>query len=338
MQRQKFYLFKRSGIWYIGYRDGGRVRWKSTHARLKTDALEAVTEFEKLRAQEKPCVTLGEFRREFLLLQGGNLRMKTREVYESAFRDFKSICGDKFLPAYTLDDVENFKATRLRTCKPTSVNIRFRALRAAFNLAVKWGLLASSPFSLSSQVKIAERLPVYVTREDFVKITEATKEMMLRDVWLFAFLTGCRLSEILNLKWKNVDLERRQVLVTSDESFQTKTGRSRVVPANETVYSMLLRRSYDNTEYVFHRRGYKLPKDFVTHKFKAAVREAQLSEEIHFHSLRHSFATLLTQAGVPIFSVSKLLGHSSVKVTEIYSHLAASELQDEVNKLHVALN
>ena len=283
MQRQKFYLFTRSGIWYVSYRDGGRIRWKSTRARLKTDALRALSDFEKLRSKSKPPLTFNEFTKQYFTMQAAAIRPGTAERSRFAFSSFAHVCVDTLLSEYSLADVERFKATRLKTSKPTTVNIEFRVLWAAFNLAVKWGILASSSFSLSSQVKMAERLPVYVTREEFVKITEATKEMMLRDVWLFAFLTGCRLSEILNLGWKNVDLERCQVLVTSDESFQTKTGRSRVVPMNEAVYSMLLRRSYDNTEYVFHRRGYKLPKNSVTHKFKAAVREAKLSEEIHFH-------------------------------------------------------
>ena len=63
--------------------------------------------------------------------------------------------------------------------------------------------------------------------------------------------------------------------------------------------------------------------------------KTELNNKLHFHSLRHTFATWLVQDGVNIYEVQKLLGHSSVKVTEIYSHLVANELHNAVNKLSI---
>ncbi len=63
-----------------------------------------------------------------------------------------------------------------------------------------------------------------------------------------------------------------------------------------------------------------------------------MSEKLHFHSLRHTFATWLVQEGVSIYEVQQLLGHSSISVTQVYSHLAASELHGAVNKIQVVLN
>jgi len=72
-------------------------------------------------------------------------------------------------------------------------------------------------------------------------------------------------------------------------------------------------------------------------RFKSALKRSPLEEkrkkELHFHSLRHTFATLLLQQSVPIYTVSRMLGHSSVRTTEIYSHAIPNDFKTEVEKL-----
>ena len=86
--------------------------------------------------------------------------------------------------------------------------------------------------------------------------------------------------------------------------------------------------------YIFFRVvGVKLNEDFVSKQFKKAVRSAGLSEEIHFHTLRHSFASNLIQRGVSIYVVKELLGHESISTTQIYSHLQSENLSQAVSLL-----
>jgi site-specific recombinase XerD len=91
-------------------------------------------------------------------------------------------------------------------------------------------------------------------------------------------------------------------------------------------------------EYVFTLNGKKILDGWVSHAFKKAVRKAGVDSRLHFHSLRHTFATWLVQNGVGIYEVQKLLGHSSVAVTQVYAHLAPSELHGAVEKISVSLN
>jgi site-specific recombinase XerD len=76
--------------------------------------------------------------------------------------------------------------------------------------------------------------------------------------------------------------------------------------------------------------------DFVTHKFKKYLIASGLKncESLNVHSLRHTFASHLVMAGVDLYSVSKLLGHSSVKITETYAHLLPDHLKKPINLLH----
>ena len=84
--------------------------------------------------------------------------------------------------------------------------------------------------------------------------------------------------------------------------------------------------------YVFSKSGgIKFNNDYVTKNFKKAVRKAELNDKIHFHTLRHSFASRLVQRGASIYVVKELLGHSDVSTTQIYSHLEHKNLKDVMN-------
>jgi site-specific recombinase XerD len=82
----------------------------------------------------------------------------------------------------------------------------------------------------------------------------------------------------------------------------------------------------------YDRYGVKLRELTISHKFKKYVRKSGLNDKLHFHSLRHSFASALVISGVSLYAVQKLLGHTTSKTTEIYAHLLPQQLHDEVNK------
>lgn len=80
-------------------------------------------------------------------------------------------------------------------------------------------------------------------------------------------------------------------------------------------------------------KGKKLDPDFVTKKFNRLVKEAQSGPDVHLHTLRHTFASHLVMAGVDLVTVKELLGHSDLKVTQIYAHLAPDHLRMAVTRL-----
>ncbi len=74
---------------------------------------------------------------------------------------------------------------------------------------------------------------------------------------------------------------------------------------------------------------------YVSHIFKQAIRDLGLPEELHLHSTRHTFAGLLVQSGVPIYSVSKLLGHASVQMTQVNAYLQPETLHSNIERLQL---
>jgi len=110
---------------------------------------------------------------------------------------------------------------------------------------------------------------------------------------------------------------------------------------SQLTFDIISKRSANRVcDYVFDWKGGKVDERFVTHKFGDCVQRAGLKglgKKLRFHSLRHTFATWLVQDGVSIYEIQKLLGHSSIEMTQIYSHLHSEQLHSTVNRITLDL-
>jgi integrase/recombinase XerD len=234
--------------------------------------------------------------------------------------------------------VEQFKVKRLEEVSDVKVNIDFRTLRAAFSLAVRWNLIPDNPFKKCKQLRIPERRPVYLTLDEYQTLVSVIDKEWFRDIVRFAVTTMMRLGEIVNLKWDSVDLDRSLLHVENSADFRTKTRKRRILPLDKWTIE-LLRRKERISELVFTFPDSKrLQVGYVSSRFKKYVRKAAIRPDIHFHSLRHTGATWLVQNAVPIYTVQQILGHSSIQMTQVYSHLEAENLIQSLNKISQTLD
>lgn len=329
-------LFKRSnGVYYISYEADGKRKWKSTGKTLKAEAYREMMQFDKNVKNHRSRITLQEFTLEFLSHAEFMYAPSTRELYSRSLRLFQKLIGNKALSAITPKEADSYRTTRSGQVSPVSVNMELRTLKAAFGVAARWQLIAMNPFHKIAFLRIPEQQPTYVRREDFGRLLQAIGDQWFKNLVTFAALTGLRRGEIINLRWNDLDFQRRLIHVQSCETFTTKTGKRRAVPMNETVYHLLGGQSGDRGELVFTYDGQPIRPDLLSRKFRFAVRKAGLNRNLHFHSLRHTFATWLVQGSVGIYEVQKLLGHSNISVTQVYSHLAGSELHQAVNRIEL---
>jgi len=142
-----------------------------------------------------------------------------------------------------------------------------------------------------------------------------------------ALNTGMRKTELLNLKWNQVDLRGRLINV-----IKTKSGKNREVPINDDLLAVLQALGKkDGRDYVFLGPGGK-PMKSIRKSFAGACRKAGI-KELRFHDLRHTFGTRLIQNGTDIVTVQHLLGHHSVTVTQRYTHTNLSEKRQAVERL-----
>jgi site-specific recombinase XerD len=332
----KVTLFKRSnGIYYVRQRTAtGKDKWTSTGQRTKREAMSALQAGKQPRAKKTDTDVLTLANRVIEYVRGSHAA-RTVTVYNAALEAFMQNIGNMPVSQVTREHVDRF---RLRLAdshlSPVSVNVHLRTMRAAFNLAVWWDLIAVNPFARVQQMRIPDRPPAYLTFEQFNVLCCSIGDHWIRPLVIFAMATGMRKGEILNLEWPQVDLKRQIVHVTSTDTFRTKAGRSRIVPLNKVALHSIESQPTE-TQYVFNYNERQVETHSLTHAFKRFVRLAGLPEAIHFHSLRHTFASWLVQDGVSLHQVGRLLGHTTTKTTEIYAHLQPETMHDVVNRLHV---
>ena len=339
MSSSKIYLFKRpNGIWYILYTVDGRKKWKSTGCTDRGSALKKLSEFEKPAKPKPTSSTFSSFVSEFLAFAKSTYAKSSVTIFTLCLRHLQAMAGDCHLSAITPRHVDLYKSNRLRQVSATSVNVELRSLRTIFNIAIRWDLIETNPFKSVKLLRIPESAPTFFSRADFAKLMDAIGSHWIREVILFGVSTGLRRGEIMNLKWEDVNLEGRTAEIRSSVSYTVKAGKRRIIPLSDAAISVLQQRKVrSRTALVFDKNGVQVGVGYVTHKLKYFIRLAGLNPALHFHSLRHTFGTWLAQDRVSIYEIQKLLGHSDISMTQIYSHLVTSELHDAVNRIRVGL-
>ncbi len=335
-QPTKLYLFHRSnGIYYIGWYAGGKRRWRSSGCRRKADALRHLREFQTTLTPQTPLVlTISEFQHEFLAYAERTYAKKTVRLYKDALVQLTSFLGDIRFDEISTLDADRFKVMRARNLKAITVNKELSTLRAAFNTVRRCAHLTSNPFSGIQMLRVPEKMPEFLAPDQLRRLLEMISENWLCDVVLFAVATGMRRGEILSLRWEHVDLERALLHIMNTPTFRTKTGKRRTIPLSSLAAMVLRRREALGCDGpVFTWRGKEILADTLTHRFKRAVRHADLPDEFRFHSLRHTHASLLAQAGVSLYKIGALLGHTSAKTTQVYCHLFTEHMHTIVGTI-----
>lgn len=333
-------LIKRSnGIYYVILTDDhGRRKWISTGERKQSLALNKLDHLALRDTAVEKRLTLEEFYREFIAYSTAVLSSASIGIYERAFKKFIESVGSIPLRAVSQRHVDLFKAKRLGEIRKVTLNIELRSLKAAFHTASRWKLIDENPFTGVKLCAVDEDPPLYFSVEDFHAILAVINVAWLRDIVIVAVLTGMRRGELLSLRWSNIDFDRRLISIHSQGNFRTKLGKRRTIPLNSQVVEILRRRFTERKgECVFHADGECISGRRLSKYFKRCVRRARLNERLHFHSLRHSFASWLVKGNISIYQVQKLLGHSNIRVTEIYSHLLPETMHDTVETLSIKL-
>ncbi|MCL4510009.1 MAG: tyrosine-type recombinase/integrase [Bacteroidetes bacterium] len=341
------FLFKRRGYYQLEYFDEAenRSRRISTGTKHKPEALRFLANLrEELAHKPKiEAVTLSGFTVEYISFLRAGRSPNYVTSADFALNRLLQFTGDLPLSRLHVRNLEQFFTESFQRTKQGTAHY-YRTIKAAFSKAVEWNYLSENPLKRIKLPKIPKSLPLFISEIELASILESlqgdgrTKQDM-RDLFTLAFYTGLRLSELLNLEWNDVSMAERIIKVANTETFTTKSKRERIIPLNQTALEMLKKRqpkvfSLDEKNYVFQKHpGLRYERDFVSKQFKKAVRATELNGNLHFHSLRHSFASNLVQRGVPIVAVKELLGHSSIATTMIYSHVRREDLANAVKML-----
>lgn len=334
------FLSKIGEIYYLYFSDETGTRHKvTTSCRKKSEALTFLQHFKRNEYEKRKklkAISFSDFKEQFLVYSSGIHSPKTLRTNATAFREFIRVEGNKPLHSIGMREIEHFLSVKRQEASEWTARKYYGSLAAAFEKAVQWNYLEENPFRKVPKPKGREILPAFFTESDFRLLLSVIADRDFKELCITALLTGLRLSELLNLRWNDLDFSSKVILIRNTEKFTTKTRKNRIVPMSDELYRLLKGRKEAirfECEVVFHNKnGGELLYTSVSQKFKKYIRRAGLNDKLHFHSLRHSFATALVSSGVSLYAVQKLLGHTTIRTTEIYSHLMPQQLHFEVNR------
>lgn len=273
-----------------------------------------------------------------------NLSKKSVATAKTAERRFL-----EFIPANrSLNTIERKDAEtllmKISKSAPLGCYNYLKVYRTMFNVFLDWNYISGNPFLKVKLPKRQKDEPIVFTEEQINIVCEKLSvkgKDVIADMVLFAVESGMRLDEENNLRWSDIDF-RNKVITIGNKLFKTKSKRIRKIPFNERMENILIKNSNRQIqngrilrEFVFvQNNGRQFKKDTVSKSLKKVVKEAGLPDDLHWHCLRATAATRWASNKVPIFTVSKLLGHSTVNVTtRYYAGIDLDELRDAVNRM-----
>ena len=223
---------------------------------------------------------------------------------------------------------------------PSTVIHYMAALSHCFTVAVKeWGWLDDTPMQKVSKPHGSRGRVRFLSDDERERLLDAcsrSESAYLYPIVVLALSTGMRRSEILNLTWDRVDLQRRMVTLRPED---TKTRETRGVPlvgrALETLRELSKERRID-TQLVFPApfSDGRSPKPIdIESAWRTALRRAGITD-FRFHDLRHSAASYLAMSGATLAEIAEVLGHKTLQMVKRYSHLTEAHTSKVVERMN----
>jgi len=363
----------KSKFWSACFTDRhGRQLKRSTKTTERSKALEIALEFERVENQARKghltttqiqkvlndvalkvtgdsivAPTSEEYLREWLKAVEARNASGTSERYSNTVDLFLQSLGASAkapVTAVTSAQVENFLTRRLKSgLAPKTVIVDLKTLNTAFRRAEAYGIILKNPVAAVQPPKNESSERDLFTHAEVQKLIEAAPSLDWQTLIILGYFLGARLSDCVHMKWENVHPEEGVIVY-----HQKKTGKKIVVPMHYHLIEHLDHLSKIHTEgFLCPSLAAKGPggKHGLSESFKRIVRNAGMDLMIiqgkgtrkftrrTFHSLRHSFNSMLANAGVSEELRMKLTGHSSRDVHTRYTHFEVEALKNAVTAI-----
>ena len=271
-----------------------------------------------------------------------NLSDNTCASYIYDLRRFKKFLekerDNQTMDKFTTEDVKAYIGSEKRKECSSKTNRRLiSCLRAFIKFCHGKNIREDNPMIAVPEPKVELKLPEYLTEQEIerlLNVFDLHDPTELRDKTMIDLMysSGLRVSEIINLKMEDIILDPGLVRVVG------KGGKERLVPFASST-AEYLRKYHDqvrtklpyvkDAEYFFISRKFtKMTRQAFWYRIKYYAEKANITKNIHPHTIRHSFATHLLNHGAELRSVQELLGHESINTTQIYTHIANEDLKE----------
>lgn len=275
---------------------------------------------------------------------------KTLKAYKIDLGQYELFCND-MSDSFSKNTVDMFVTDLHKKYKPKTVKRKIASLKAFFHYLEYKELLNENPFvKLDIRFREAKLLPKsisFTSIQTFLSTLYAHKAQArseyqlrsrIRDIAVIEllFATGMRISELCSLKLTDVDLENKTVLIYGKGAKERviQIGNPDVISAL-TLYREAFKENIDKCGYFFvNRLQHQLSDQSIRYMINYYTQLAGITQHLTPHMFRHSFATLLLEQNVDIRYIQRMLGHSSISTTEIYTHVSNAKQKDILLNKH----
>lgn len=295
-------------IWHVPNTEENRIRFKIGVYAPKTPNAETIAEIEKLRRW----------------MASKRYSDNTIKSYTEALRSFLVYFQDTASYNISNDDVITYNNDYIlrNNLSPSYQNQIVNALKLYFKTIQN----VSIEIDKIHRPKREKLLPNVLSKEEVKLILMAHSNMKHKMMLSMIYSCGLRRSELLNLKFADIDSNRNIVIIK-----QAKGKKDRISPLSPKILDMLREYYvlYKPSVWVFegNNKGEQYADQSLQSVLKLAVHKAGIEKPVTLHWLRHSYATHLLESGTDLRYIQELLGHSSSKTTEIYTHVSTKNLQ-----------
>ena len=336
-------LYKRDSVWWMSFTHNGKQIRRSTETEDKKLAIRIFDKlkgeiaegkwFEKLPGDD---YTFADLMKKYLKEYSSVNKAPTSYIRdESLNKHLQKHFGKFYLPDITQKMISEYKTNRRNEgASPRTINYELTVMSHAFNIAIKeWEIIKDNPVQKVAKEKVRNQIERWLTDEEEERLMNVSPDW-LRPIIVFAINTGFRESEILNLKWKQIDFSRREITISEQKNKQTDT-----LPLNDAAINAL-KEKWNNrqkdVEYVFPSQNKtRISNRNLFRAFKNAKEKVEI-ENFRFHDLRHTFATRLVQSGVDIYAVQRLGRWKTMSMVARYGHFNTESLRPSIEVLDKA--
>ncbi|QNJ98179.1 tyrosine-type recombinase/integrase [Constantimarinum furrinae] len=267
-------------------------------------------------------------------LRGLRLSENTIKVYSSFVLDFLYFIQNKAFKELTNNDVRLFVEETVPV-KKYSISTHRQMISGLKHFAFFYPECAINADELQRPSK-SSYLPTVLSKEEVVDLLRVTKNLKHRTILALLYSSGIRISELIRLELKHIDIDRRQLIIKN-----AKGRKDRVVIMAESFIPLFQNyyMTYSPKRYFVEGPKGKIYNSSSVRSFlKRSCRDAGISKRVTPHTLRHSYATHLIENGVGLRHVQDLLGHAKPETTMIYTHVARRDLLRVRSPLDTALH
>lgn len=334
-------IFKhpKTGIYHANYfNDSGKRRRPSLHTRDKRIAQIKFAEI--IQSKEALCgnalkIPWQAFKNKFIETIAPERTKTTINHFNRACFYLESELHPKYLTDITPLKLQELKTILKEQGKgEAGINRWLRALKTMMRKAEDWSYILPQKWQTVGSFKEVEHRVVFFTVAELKKMLKQANTFE-RTVILLGSQAGLRRAEIANLYWEDVNFKKSVLSITPKENWHPKDFEVRHIPLTKQLAQHLqaLKTRAQGPYVLAKQDGRPYSADELTTLFARFLRKEEVDIPGNVHKLRHTFASLIMQNGGNLYDLSKLMGHSSIKMTEKYSHLGKIKTETTIDRL-----